>query len=214
MYEILILIFIICITLWNIARTLVTNTKYITLDKCLDYLPPRFTAKHDWDLLLRLSYKIAYLYLVDYPPPPLMFSLSEGLHSIIIQLAVELVAFILKVYVQTFLNFIYLCEIMFPDLNPYIRFVFLCEIMFPDLNPYIRFVFLCEIMFPDLNPYIRFVFLCFFEMLLLLSSDIETQPGPNFNEGFFSFCKWNINTLSKNDFQRVSFLVQVEHQYS
>ena len=61
-------------------------------------------------------------------------------------------------------------------------------------------------MFPDFNPYIRFVFLCFFEMLLLLSSDIETQPGPNFNAGSFSFCNWNINTLSKNDFQRVSFL--------
>ena len=61
-------------------------------------------------------------------------------------------------------------------------------------------------MFPDLNPYIRFVFLCFFEMLLLLPSDIETQPGPNFNAGFFSFCNWNINTLNKNDFQRVSFL--------
>ena len=43
-------------------------------------------------------------------------------------------------------------------------------------------------------------------MLLLLSSDIETQTGPYFNEGFFSFCKWNINTLSKNDFQRVFFL--------
>ena len=40
----------------------------------------------------------------------------------------------------------------------------------------------------DSNPYIRFVFLCFFEMLLLLSSDIETQPGPNFNDSFFSFC--------------------------
>ena len=67
MYETLILIFIICITLWNIARTLVTNTKYITFDKCLDRLPPRLTANHDWDLLLRLSYKIAYLYLVDAP---------------------------------------------------------------------------------------------------------------------------------------------------
>ena len=58
-------------------------------------------------------------------PPPL-FSLSEDLHSIINQLAVQLLVFILKVYIQTYLNFIYLCEILFPDFNPYIRFVFLC----------------------------------------------------------------------------------------
>ena len=43
-------------------------------------------------------------------------------------------------------------------------------------------------------------------MVLLLSSDIETQPGPSCNDSFFSFCNWNINTLSKNDFQRVSLL--------
>ena len=56
----------------------------------------------------------------------------------------------------------------------------------------------------------------FFEMILLLSSDIEIQPGPppgvlndpvrGFSGSFFSFCNCNINTLSKNDFQRVSLL--------
>ena len=55
-----------------------------------------------------------------------------------------------------------------------------------------------------------------FVTVLLLSSDIETNPGPipsgsrapdgGFGEGFFSFCNWNINTLSKDDLYRVSLL--------
>ena len=93
-------------------------------------------TRHDWDFLFRLSYKIAYLYVVN---GPLLLALLEDVHSTINQL--ELLIFSLKVHDQTYLNFIYLCPIFFPDLSPYIRF------------------------------------LCFFEMvLLLLSSDIETQP--------------------------------------
>ena len=42
--------------------------------------------------------------------------------------------------------------------------------------------------------------------MLLLSSDIDIQPGPEFSNSFFFFCNWNINTLSKNDFQMVSLL--------
>ena len=111
----------------------------------------------------------ACLYIVN---SSLLLALLEHVHSTINQLALELLIFILKVYVQTYLNFIYLCAIFFPNLN----------------------------------PYIRFVFLYFFEMVLILSSDIETQPGPSFNDSFFSFCNNNINTLSKNEFQRVSLL--------
>ena len=178
-YETLIFTSLICITLCNIASIFIKNTKYITFDTCLDFLPPHLTTKHDWDLLFRLSYKIAYVYLVS---GPLLFSLSEDLHSIISQLIVELLVFIFKTYVLTYLNFIYSCKILFPELY----------------------------------PYSRLVFLWFFARMLLLSSDIETQPGPcpsvfndpvrGFSESFFSFCNWNINTLSKNDFQRVSLL--------
>ena len=53
-------------------------------------------------------------------------------------------------------------------------------------------------------------FLWYFEMVILLSADIEIHPGPTpcmeFNDGFFSFCNWNINTLSKNEFQRFRLL--------
>ena len=60
----------------------------------------------------------------------------------------------------------------------------------------------------------KFCFLCFFKLILILSADIETQPGPRsgtctfngFNDGFLSFCNWNVNTLSKNDFERVTLI--------
>ena len=47
-------------------------------------------------------------------------------------------------------------------------------------------------------------------LLLTLSNDIELNPGPvssnSFSTGFLSFCNWNLNTLSKDDFYRISLL--------
>ena len=46
-------------------------------------------------------------------------------------------------------------------------------------------------------------------LLLKLSSDVHPNPGPppnNFSNGFLSFCNWNLNTLSKDDFYRISLL--------
>ena len=82
------------------------------------------------------------------------------------------------------------------------------------LRSYLNFAFICRLIFGENYPYIKLVFLSFFEMLLLLSSDIETQPGPQqtvssspgFCNSFFSFCNWNLNTLSKDNFNRVSLL--------
>ena len=48
-------------------------------------------------------------------------------------------------------------------------------------------------------------------LLLILSNDIEFNPGPenlanSFSTGFLTFCNWNINTLSKDDFYRITLL--------
>ena len=50
-----------------------------------------------------------------------------------------------------------------------------------------------------------------FSLLLTLSSDVHPNPGPtsvdqNFSSSFLSFCNWNLNTLSKNNFSRISLL--------
>ena len=51
-----------------------------------------------------------------------------------------------------------------------------------------------------------------FSLLLLMSSDVHPNPGPspsgdkNFSSGFLSFCNWNLNTLSKDNFYRVTLL--------
>ena len=43
---------------------------------------------------------------------------------------------------------------------------------------------------------------------IFLSMDIHSNPGPSseFSSSFFSFCCWNVNSLSKDDFYRVSLL--------
>ena len=49
-----------------------------------------------------------------------------------------------------------------------------------------------------------------FSLLLILSSDVHPNPGPyrenSFSTGFLSFCNWNLNTLSKDNFYRISLL--------
>ena len=48
--------------------------------------------------------------------------------------------------------------------------------------------------------------------MISLSNDISKNPGPQHSNHFdrvspyFSFCNWNLNTLSKDEFSRVSLL--------
>ena len=51
-----------------------------------------------------------------------------------------------------------------------------------------------------------YTFLC-----IVLSEDVHPNPGPahvtnSFTSGFLSFCNWNLNTLSKDDFYRKDLL--------
>ena len=56
-------------------------------------------------------------------------------------------------------------------------------------------------------------------MRLILCPDIHPNPGPEhtniFAGGFLSFCNWNLNTLSKDDFYRITLLQvhNTEHNY-
>jgi len=60
------------------------------------------------------------------------------------------------------------------------------------------------------NPHVTFS-LWYILLRLKLSSDVHPNPGPvdatnNFSGGFLSFCNWNLNTLSKEDFYRITLL--------
>ena len=53
----------------------------------------------------------------------------------------------------------------------------------------------------------------YFGILITLSYDVHPNPGPliddtskGFNSGFITFCNWNVNTLSKDEFHRVSLI--------
>ena len=53
--------------------------------------------------------------------------------------------------------------------------------------------------------------LWYFTLHLIISSDVHPNPGPilrnsQFGSGFFSFCNWNLNSLSTNEFYRISLL--------
>ena len=58
-----------------------------------------------------------------------------------------------------------------------------------------------------------------FLLRLALCPDIHPNPGPthsnNFAGGFLSFCNWNLNTLSKDNFTRITLLEahNTEHNY-
>ena len=40
-------------------------------------------------------------------------------------------------------------------------------------------------------------------LLLILSNDVSRNPGPPFHNSFFSLISWNVNSIAKDDFQRV-----------
>ena len=43
-------------------------------------------------------------------------------------------------------------------------------------------------------------------LLILLSNDVELNPGDHYHESFFSFINWNLNSLPKNNFERVQLI--------
>ena len=43
-------------------------------------------------------------------------------------------------------------------------------------------------------------------LALILSNDVELNPGDHLNKGFLSFCNWNINSLSKMILNEYPFL--------
>ena len=64
----------------------------------------------------------------------------------------------------------------------------------------------------EIFPSIPSATLWYFQLVLSLSNDISENPGPMYTnyvcEGspYFSFCNWNLNILSKDEFSRVSLL--------
>ena len=61
-----------------------------------------------------------------------------------------------------------------------------------------------------------YMFLCFtgatlwyFQLVIFLSNDIAANnsgPGPLFQNNFFNFMSWNLNSLAKDNFQRVNLI--------
>ena len=43
-------------------------------------------------------------------------------------------------------------------------------------------------------------------ILIILSNDINLNPGPHHQNNPFNFISWNVNSLAKNNFQRVRLI--------
>ena len=43
-------------------------------------------------------------------------------------------------------------------------------------------------------------------VLIILSNDINLNPGPQFHNNFFNFMSWNVNSLAKDNFQRIRLI--------
>ena len=49
--------------------------------------------------------------------------------------------------------------------------------------------------------------LTFIQLALIISGDIETNPGPeNLNDKNISICHWNLNGIAANNFVKISLL--------
>ena len=43
-------------------------------------------------------------------------------------------------------------------------------------------------------------------LLILLSNDSALHPGPQYHENLFSFMNWNLNSIAKNNFERIQLI--------
>ena len=43
-------------------------------------------------------------------------------------------------------------------------------------------------------------------ILIILSNDVHLNPGPQYENNLFNFMSWNINSLTKDNFQRVHLI--------
>ena len=43
-------------------------------------------------------------------------------------------------------------------------------------------------------------------LLIILSNDIHQNPGPPFHNSFFNFMSWNVNSIAKDNFERVRLI--------
>ena len=84
--------------------------------------------------------------------------------------------------------------------------IFICMISFFILECHITLLHIM-LMYLYSYPY-ELMALWHIFLQLALSQDVHPNPGPldSTNGGFLSFCNWNLNTLSKNDFYRISLL--------
>ena len=48
--------------------------------------------------------------------------------------------------------------------------------------------------------------LWYFQLVIYLSNDISKNPGPQFQNNFFNFMSWNLNSLAKDNIHRVSLI--------
>ena len=71
----------------------------------------------------------------------------------------------------------------------------------------INIVYQCFLLFYATTP----TWVCFLK--ILLSHDFELNPG-DFINGFFNFCNWNVNSLSKDNFHRVQLLEAHNSDYN
>ena len=43
-------------------------------------------------------------------------------------------------------------------------------------------------------------------ILIALANDVHLNPGPQFQNNFFNFMSWNLNSLAKENFQRIRLI--------
>ena len=80
----------------------------------------------------------------------------------------------------------------------------------PRYTHYCRFLFWWKhlVMFGLKLPNIYFIMSIWIpSFLIILSNDVHVHPGPNNNnKKTFSFCNWDCNSITKDDFNRVDLL--------
>ena len=168
------------------------NCRFISFNTCLNTLTVSTKAKKTGSLNILILF-LSYLIIFEY-----YFIIFIPLEFWKNQLDLRRISNKTVVVVKMF-------HIIFASITPFVcyRLTFF---------GYFSIVCCCQYPLETLSIWI-------FSMRLVLCPDIHPNPGPihsnKFAGGFLTFCNWNLNTLSKDNFTRITLLEahNTEHNY-
>ena len=154
------------------------NVSHISFSWNLSFLPKRYETKYLINPTFQ-SWVYVFTFLSLFEPVLMIFAIDKTL-ALHFPSKATLVAFKKSLYSKIYMTF-------------FLSF---------------KYLIMSIVIFVSTSMSIPCAILSYFQLVIYLSNDISKNPGPepHFQNNFFNFMSWNLNSLAKDNFRRVSLI--------